>query len=103
MPAPVVPVTTHVDSFIRYHNQMKGAGRNNAFATRAHVFLARLIGLDRADGYVEKSAHAISASTAPTASTTIAMSSAELFCGRNGLNPIPETVTAPTVCLPSQL
>jgi len=96
-------MTTHIHGVVRDNHQVKCAWRDRSLATRAQVLLARLIGLDGTDGYVENNAHAISASAVPTASTTIAMSSSELFCWRNGLNPIPETVTVLSACLPSSL
>jgi hypothetical protein len=45
----------------------------------------------------------MSASAAPTANITMTISRTELSWGRNGLNPMSETVTGCPACLPSTL
>lgn len=66
---------------------MEGACGDGAFAPRAQILFDRLIRLNGGDGYPEKIAHAMRASIAEMATTTITMSSAVLLCSRNGLNP----------------
>jgi len=101
MPTAVVPVASHVHGVVGNHNKMEGLRRDRPLAPRTRVFLACLIGLDGGDGYVENSAHAMRASAVPTANTTMTMSRTEMSWGRNGLNPMSETVTGRLGCLPS--
>lgn len=103
VPAPMVPVATHVHCFIGDNHEMESPLRNGPFTSRTKVFLACLVGLDGTDGYVESRAHAMSASAAPTANITMTISRTELSWGRNGLNPMSETVTGCPACLPSTL
>ena len=74
----MMPMAAHVDSIVGDHDEMKGAWENRAFTSGTQVFLACLVGLDGADGYVENSAHATRASAVPTARITMAMSRTEL-------------------------
>ena len=85
-----MPVASHVHGVVGDHHEMKGSGGNRALTAGAQVFLACLIRLDGADRYVENSAHAMSASATPTATTTMATSRTEWPWGRNGLNPMPK-------------
>jgi len=87
VPAPVVPVTTHVDRIVGDHHEVESPGRDGVVTARADVLFDRLIGLNGADGHPENIAHAITATVARTAKTTITMSSAVLSCSRNGLKP----------------
>jgi len=89
VPAPVVPVTAHVDRIVGYDDEMEGPGRDGVLTARAEVLLDRLIGLNGAHRHPERIAHAITATMARTAITTIAMSSAVFSCSRNGLKPTP--------------
>lgn len=83
----MVPVTSQVGLLVRHDHQVIRTSRDNSFASRAQVLLERLIGLYRADGYVESRAHAMTAAVARIASTTITMSSTDRSWGRNGLKP----------------
>lgn len=56
---------------------MEGAGRDRVVATGTEVLLHRLIGLDGSDSQPAKIAHAMTASMASTAMTTMAMSTAD--------------------------
>ena len=84
-----MPVSTQVRSFIRNDNQMEGAGRDSQITARADVLLDCLVGLDRADCYVENRAHAITAMITTTVRTIRTTSTIDLSCSRNGLNPTP--------------
>ena len=83
---------------IRYHDQMKGAGRDRSIASWTQIGLSGRVGLDRRDGDVVHPqatiAQTITAIVAANAMTTMAMSNAVLDCGRNGLNPMEATVKA---------
>ena len=84
-----MPMPSQIDGLIGYHHYVKGPGRDGQLATGAEVLLLCLVGLYRVDRYVEKSAHAITATVSRTAPTTIAMSNADFSFSRNGLNPTP--------------
>ena len=103
VPTAMMPVASHIHSVVGNHHEMEGSGGNRALTAGAQVFLACLIGLNGTDCYVENSAHAMSASVTPTASTTMATSRTELSWERNGLNPMTETVTVCPACLPSPM
>lgn len=47
-----MPVTSQVRRVFGDNDKMKRARGNGVVAPRADVFLARLIGLDRGDGYL---------------------------------------------------
>lgn len=66
---------------------MEGAGEDGVAASRAYIGLHRLVRLYRGDGHPAKIAHAMTASVASAAKTTMAMSRALLWCSRNGLKP----------------
>lgn len=87
MPATVMPVTPPIGSVIGHHDQMECARWDRPVAPGAQIVLSRLIGLHGCDGYVEKIAHAMSASIAAMATTIMTTSSAVLLCSRKGLNP----------------
>lgn len=89
VPAPVMPVSSHVDSVIRDHYQVEGSWWDGAPAARAYVFLGGLVGLDRVDRYPEKIAHAKTPRAAAIATTTMMMSTIVFRCSRKGLNPTP--------------
>lgn len=57
---------------------MKHSGFDAELASRAHVHLARRVGLHRGDGHPEKIAHATTARIATNAITMAAMSAASL-------------------------
>lgn len=84
-----MPMTSQVGFIIRNHHEMKRSRRNGEITARAEILLDRLVRLDRTDGYVEKSAHAITASIAAPATTTMTMSRVLFSWSRNGLNPTP--------------
>lgn len=106
MPAPPVPVPAHVGGLVGHDHHVVGARGNGGLAPGAGVGLARRIRLHRADRHLErpppaaplrtghhpKIAHPTSANVAAIAATTMAMSSAELDWGRNGLKPMAGTV-----------
>ena len=88
-----MPVTAQVRSVVGHDDEVESALGNHLFASRADVLLPGGIGLNRADRHPEKIAHKTSAIAAPTASTTMTMSKTVLRCSRNGLKPMPRTVT----------
>lgn len=83
----MVPVAPQVDGIVGHDNDVERPGGDGQITARAQVVLGRLIRLDRADRYVEKIAHAITATVAAIAATTMAMSTPDLSWSRNGLNP----------------
>lgn len=84
-----MPMTSQIGFVIRNHYEMKRSRWNGEIAARAQIFLDRLVRLDGTDGYVEKSAHAMTASIAAPATTTMTMSRVLFSWSRNGLNPTP--------------
>lgn len=93
VPAPMVPMTAQVGSVVGDDHEVEGPRRDDPLAARTEVFLHRLVGLYRVDGYPEKIAHAMTASIARIATTTMTMSSVLFSCSRKGLKPTPQTVT----------
>lgn len=85
-----MPMPAQVGRFIRDDDQVEGPRRDGQITAGADVLLDCLIGLDRVDRYVENRAHAITAMIAATARTIITMSTIDLSCSRNGLNPTPK-------------
>lgn len=73
----MVPVSAHVHFVLRDDHDMERAGRNRVIATGTEVLLDSLIGLDGSDRQPAKIAHAMTASMASTAMTTMAMSTAD--------------------------
>ena len=90
MPTAMVPVTAEIRGLIGHHDQVKGSFGNIPLTARAQIHLGRLIGLHRCDSYVEKTAHAIRAAIAASATTTMTTSSVVLLWSRNGLKPTVE-------------
>jgi len=86
-PAAVMPVTTEIGSILRDHDQMEGARRDGVVTSGADVLLACLVGLDRGDGYLGKTAHTMTAMVARMPRTTRTTSSAVFSWLRKGLNP----------------
>lgn len=76
----MVPMPSEVDGIIGDDDEVECAWWDSAFATGTDVVLDCLIGLDRVDGYVENSAHAITANVATTTKTTTTMSNADFSC-----------------------
>lgn len=85
-----MPVPPEIDGVVGYDHDVEGPGRDGQLTAGAQVLLLRLVGLNRIDRYVEKSAHAMTAMVRATAPMTIAMSSADFSFSRNGLNPTPK-------------
>lgn len=83
-----MPVTSQVGRVVWHHHDMERARGDGELAARAQVLLARLVGLHRGHGHVEKIAQPITARVAITASTTITMSVALRSWLRNGLKPM---------------
>lgn len=84
-----MPVTSQIGFIIRNNHEMKRSRWNREIAARAEILLDRLVRLNGTDGYVEKSAHAMTASIAAPATTTMTMSRGLFSWSRNGLNPTP--------------
>jgi hypothetical protein len=80
-------MAAQVDGVVGNHDQVECPRRYREITPGAQVLLEGLVGLNRADGYVEKRAHAITASVAASAMTTITMSNADFSFSRNGLKP----------------
>ncbi len=78
---------TIVDVIVGNHHNVEDPCRDGVVAARAEVLLVRLVGLNRGDGHPEKIAHAMTASVANTANTTMTMSRTVFRCSRNGLKP----------------
>lgn len=87
VPATVMPVPSQVRCLVGHHDQMKLSRRDGSFTARTQVCLGRLVRLNRGDRHVEKMAHAMSASMARMAATTMTMSTKVFSCCRNGLKP----------------
>lgn len=85
-----MPVATQIGLVVGNHDEVERSRWDRQIAPGADVVLHRLIGLDGTDRYVEKSAHAITAMMATTVRTIITMSTTDLSCSRNGLNPTPK-------------
>ena len=90
VPAAVVPVTPHVGGLVGDYYQVEGPGKDHQLTSGTEIFLPGGVGLDGGDGHVEKIAHAMTASMARTATTTMMMSTMVLWCSRNGLKPTPK-------------
>lgn len=101
VPAPMMPVPSHVRGLIGYHDEVKRARWDGPVAPGTQVFLGGLVGLNGRDRYVEKIAHAMTASMARIATTTMRMSTTVLSCCLNGLKPTARTVTGIHGCLRS--
>lgn len=102
VPATVVPMTSEIGGLVGHNDEVICTGRDRTFAAGAQVSLGSLVGLHRGDGHVEKMAHAIRASIAAMATTTMMMSKVVFFCSRKGLKPTSRTVTRTLGCLPSR-
>ena len=95
-----MPVPAKVGSEIGNHHEMKRPGWDRPVTPRAEVGLPRRIRLDRGNGDLVHHddrpqatiAQMTTAAVASSATTTMAMSSAVLVCGRNGLKPMVDTV-----------
>lgn len=87
VPTPVMPVSPKINVVIGHDNQVKRSLGNSQLAAWAQVFLGCLIRLDGTDRYAANIAHAMTAKVATIATTTIAMSKADLSWSRNGLKP----------------
>ena len=90
---------SQVRSEIGNHHQMEGSGWDRPVTPRAEIGLPRGVRLNRSDGHFVHHdrpqatiAQTTTAAVASSATTTIAMSSAVLVWGRNGLNPMNGTV-----------
>lgn len=101
-----MPVPAQVGRFLGHNHNMPYPHLDDAVAARTKVFLARLVRLDGIHdlgfelpfGWLHpKKPHATKARVSRTNPTTNAMSSDDLSCLRNGLKPIPGSVTA--VCV----
>lgn len=82
-----MPVTSEIRGFVGDDYEMKRPFRDHSLTAGTDVRLGRLIGLDRCDVYVEKTAHAISAIIAARATTTRTTSNVVFLCSRKGLKP----------------
>ncbi len=87
VPAPVMPMTSQIGSFVGNHHQVVCARRDGSHAPGTQILFGSLVRLDRGDGHVEKTAHAIKASIAAIATITMMMSNAVFLCSRKGLKP----------------
>lgn len=96
----MVPVPAQVGSEVGNHDEMERSGRDRAVASGAEIGLARRIRLNRGHGHLVHHdgppqatiAQMTTAAVASSAMTTMAMSRAVLVWGRNGLNPMADTV-----------
>lgn len=102
VPTAMVPMSPQIGSLVGDDHEVEGSRGDRPIASRTEVFLDRLIGLDGSDSYAEKIAHAITASMARMATTTMMMSTMVLSCCRNGLKPTDQTVTGIRACLRSR-
>lgn len=80
-------MTSQIGCVVWDNHQVEPAPRNLAFTSRTQIPLGGLIGLNRGDGHVEKTAHAIRVIIAAIATITMMMSNAVFLCSRKGLKP----------------
>ncbi len=57
VPAPMVPMSAHVDGIIGDHHEMERPRWDRLVTSRAHVLLDRLVGLDRRDRHLGRRLH----------------------------------------------
>lgn len=82
-----MPVSSLIGGVIGHDHEVERACWDRPLTSRAQVFLGCLVRLHRSDCHVEKIAHAIRATIAAQATTTMTMSSAVFLCSLKGLNP----------------
>jgi len=92
-----------IRSFVGNHDQVKRALGNDPVTARTDVLLGGLVRLNWSDGYVEKTAHAINATMAESATMTMMTSRVVFLCSRKGLKPTLQTVTGSSVSAAKRL
>ncbi len=91
-----MPVAAEIGFESGHDDHVADTGLDPQVASGAHVGLVRLVRLDRVDRFVvedhPKNPHATTARVSSTKTTTSAMSVADRFWFRNGLNPMSDNV-----------
>lgn len=97
-------MAAQVGSFRGDDHDMEGAGFDSGIAAGTHVSFPCRVGLHRYHCFVHPAiAQMMTAAVTENAITTIAISSTEVRCSRNGLNPIRShmvSTSAPPTGLP---